>query len=184
MVSALLYLVFAQANQLPVLPKICIDKIRGEVGLASSAEDAITAALLSSKRFRLVEVCEKAEYIVRGSIVERADLKSRSEGEETGVAAAGISSNRNYASGSAMGARGSESLSTTETKRAITLSVKFVNKDGEVVFAATQDSAPSKNRSAMSEAADRLSRDVIRELFAASPSKSDQKSQSGYQKIK
>jgi hypothetical protein len=68
-----------------------------------------------------------------------------------------------------MAAAGQEALATTETKRSVTLIVKLVRADGEIPFAGTQDSAPSKNRSAVSEAADRLAREIVRELFPAPP---------------
>ena len=70
----------------------------------------------------------------------------------------------------AMAAKGEESWAAAETKRSVTLLVKLVRRDGEIPFAGTQDSAPSKNRSAVSQAADRLARKLVREVFPAPPS--------------
>jgi len=162
-------------------PAICVDKIRGEAALGALAEDALAAALLSTKRVRLTENCAKADYTLKGSVVERADLKSRSEGEATGVAAAGGSYHRGTGGFGAMAAKGEEALSTTETKRSVTLIVRLVRQDGEIPFAGTQDSAPSKNRSAVNEAADKLTRELLREIFPAAPASAPE---GNYQKIK
>ena len=184
MVRLLLVAILAQTAQSPALPKICIEKIRGEAGLGSAAEDALSASLLSTKRIRIIEGCEKADFIVKGSIVERADLKSRSESEEAGVSSGSVVASGSRVSGSAGGARGSESISNTEIKRSVTLSVKFVKQDGEVVFAATQDSSSSKSKSAIGEATEKISREVIRELFPASPTDADKRNQTGYKRIR
>jgi hypothetical protein len=61
-------------------------------------------------------------------------------------------------------------LATTKTNRSVTLLVKLVRRDGEIPSAGGQDSAPPKNRSAVSQAADRLARELVRETFPAPPS--------------
>ena len=169
MVEFLLAAWFLQAVTGTERPAVCVEKIRGEAVLGALAEDALAAALLSTRRVRLTENCQKAEYVLKGSIVERADLRARSEGEATGIAAAGGAYNAAGGGFGAMAAAGQEALATTETKRSVTLIVKLVRADGEIPFAGTQDSAPSKNRSAVSEAADRLAREIVRELFPAPP---------------
>ncbi len=167
MVELLLSGLLLQVASASAMPMICVDKIRGEQTLSTLTEDALASALLSTKRVRVTENCAKADYTLKGSVVERADLKSRSEGEATGVASAGGAYGRGGGGFAAMGAKGEEALSTTETKRSVTLIVKLVRQDGDIPFAGTQDSSPSKNRSAVSEAIDKLTRELLREVFPA-----------------
>jgi len=184
MVSQSFLLGFLQVSQITSSSTICIDKVRGEANIGSVAEDAVSASLLIYKGLKILENCAKAQFIVRGSIVERADVRSRTEAEDTGVASAGISVTNNSASGGALGARGSELISNTETKRSVTLSLKVVNVEGEVVFAGTQDSAPSKNRSAISEASEKLTRLLVKDLFPAVIATHEKREATNYQKIK
>lgn len=155
--------------------------------MASAAVDAVSTALLSNKSIRLTENCAKAEWRIKGSVVERADLRSRSETEETGVVSGGIHATPGYATGSIAGGRSKEALSSTETIRAVTLSLRLIDGEGEVVFSSTQDSKGSKSRSPIMEAADRAARDLLRELVPSSakpePTKPGARPD-GYQKLK
>ena len=164
-------------------PTICVDAWRGDSGLKATAEDAISSALLATGKFRLTENCAKANYVVRGSIVERADLRSRSESESAGLGSVGayVSSHGAGISGSSQGS--SEALTNTETKRQVTLTVKLVSSEGAVLLALSQDSTSSKSKSAFVEATEKVAKEIVRKLYPADPV-SMPGDKSGYVKIR
>lgn len=190
MVEIALFAYLMQAPAVTAPPTICVETWRGDQGLRAAVEDAMSSALLETKKFRLTENCSKATYVLKGSVVERADVRSRSEGESAGIASIAGSVVRN-ADGSGSGGFGgssngsSEALSTTETKRQVTLTAKLVNSEGEVLLATTQDSGASKGKSALTEASEKLAREITRKLFPASSSSAPGKiDKSGYVKVK
>ena len=169
------------------LIRICTESFKGEASLSASSLDAVTTALLLNKNIRLTENCSKTDWKLKGSVVERADLRSRSDEEETGIASARINFDRNSGSGGAMSARSKEGLSSSETIRSVTLSVRLLTPEGEVVASSTQDSKGSKSRSPLAEAAERASADLLKAIFPpnAKPSVNSPGARAdGYQKIK
>lgn len=192
MVNLAILMVLLQSAPAPVLenPTICIDAWRGDEGLRAAVEDALASALLQTKRFRITENCRRAAYVVKGSIVERADVRSRSEGESTGVGSFGVGVSRS-ASGAVSAAaggssvEGSEAISSAETRRQVTISAKLVNEEGEVLLATTQDSGASKGKSALTEASEKLAREISRKLFPSEGGSASSKiDKSGYVKVK
>jgi hypothetical protein len=190
MVEIALAALLMQAPAIAGPPTICIETWRGDETLRAAVEDAMSSALLQTKKFRLTENCAKAAYVLKGSVVERADIRSRSEGESAGIASIAGSVVR-HSDGSGGGGFGgssngsSEALSTTETKRQVTLSAKLVDSDGEVLLATTQDSGASKGKSALTEASEKLAREITRKLFPTNSSPVEGKiDKSGYVKVK
>ncbi|MFN9430837.1 MAG: hypothetical protein ACK6DX_11900 [Acidobacteriota bacterium] len=152
-------------------------------------EDSLSGALLQTRRFRLVENCSKADFILKGSIVERADMRSRSEQESAGLASAAARGASTPTSSSVIAAvvasGGSEALSSIETKRQVTLTARLVDRQGEVILALTQDSDASKGKSAFAEASAKLAREIQRKLFPANPDPTPANpDKSGYVKVK
>jgi hypothetical protein len=189
MVESVLLLLLWQSTNANPLPSICIDAWRGDENLKATMEDSLSSALLQTKKFRLVENCSKADFTLKGSVVERADILSRSERESSGLASAlaQVTATPMRASGSAAGVAsgGSEALASTETKRQVTLTARLVDRGGEVILALSQDSGASKGKSAFTEASEKLAREIQRKLFPAGPeSKPAKNDRSGYVKVK
>jgi hypothetical protein len=164
--------------------RICVQNF-GDDPLGVQAREMVIAKLFESKRFSLTENCEKADFVLKGSITERSDRVSRSESEGIGfgesVAAssttgAGISRTGVAASASARG-DAHESLASSEVKQQAAVTMRLVDKEGEILWAASLESAGGKTKGAIGDAAERAVRKFLRDLeraekqYTASPPK-------------
>ncbi|MBI1749032.1 MAG: hypothetical protein HY234_09850 [Acidobacteria bacterium] len=154
--------------------RICVQKF-GEDVLGAQAQEMIIAKLFESHRFTLTENCEKADYVLKGSITERTERTYRSESEGIGFgrsAAASESSGSGVTrSGTAAAAsvRGDthESLSSSEVKEQAAVTMRLVDKDGEILWAASLESTGGKTKGAIGDAAERAVRKFLRDLERA-----------------
>lgn len=155
----------AEENPLVSLKRICVDTLAGDESLLGPAKEIAIAALFSSKRFAITEKCEKADAVLKGAVLERAERRVRAEGESTdfGVAAGGAHATAASARGgfgAALGGSG-ENLMSSETRTHASVTLRLVNKDGDVVWAYTQDSTGGKTKSALADAVERGVRQLL-----------------------
>jgi hypothetical protein len=154
--------------------RVCVQNF-GDDALGVQAREMVIAKLYESKRFSLTENCEKADFVLKGSITERSDRVSRSESEGIGFgesAAASSSSGSGVSrSGTAASAsvRGDvrESLASSEVKLQAAVTMRLVDKDGEILWAASLESTGGKTKGAIGDAADRAVRKFLRDLERA-----------------
>jgi len=159
--------------------RICVQGFGGDA-LGYQAQEALIAKLFEAKRFSITENCEKADFVLKGSVVERAETVHRSESESIGFGqgASGSSSSSssiggvrssNSSSGSARVSGGaSEALSSTETKQSAAVTLRIVDRDGEVIWATSQETGEGKAKSAVGLAAEMAVRRLLRDIDRAS----------------
>jgi hypothetical protein len=129
--------------------RLCIGQFAGEESDAAVAKEIAIASLYASKKFVITEKCDGADAVLKGALIEKSGFKAQSEGEGTSFAGA---------SGSA------EELSSAETRRHASVSLRLVDKDGEVLWAHSFDSPGGKSKGALADAVDRTIRSLIREV--------------------
>ena len=150
--------------------RVCIQRF-GEDALGFQVQEMIIARLFESKRFSLTENCDKADYVLKGTITERSDRISRSESEGLGFddRAAASAWDRQGGASASRTARGSdhENLSSSEVKVQAAVTLRVVDKDGEIIWATSRESAGGKAKGAIGDAAERAVRRLLRDIERA-----------------
>jgi hypothetical protein len=161
--------------QLSGIKRICVEKFSGDEIQAAQARDLAITSLFDLNRFTISEKCDKADAILRGTVAEDKSQQSRSESEGTAIrkgSAAVSGAGGSFAGAAAtLGAAGSESLSSSETKWQATVALRLATPDGDVIWAGSQDSSGGKVKSAMSDAVDRAIKQLGRAAEKASSAK-------------
>ena len=144
--------------------RVCIGEFGKDV-LGVQAREMIIAPLFDarrddgSKRYILIDADEckdvEADLTLKGSITEQREQTHRSESE-------GVSFNGRGASGS-----GHENLSSSETKVHAVVTLRLVNKEGQVLWAISHESTGGKTKGAIGDAADRAARRLLRDIERA-----------------
>jgi hypothetical protein len=147
--------------------------------LGIQVQEMVIARLFQTKRFSLTENCEKADYILKGSITERNEHASRSESEGIGFgqAASGSSSSSSRVGsvGSSSSSSGSarvsgnayENLSSSEIKQEAAITLRIVDRDGEIIWATSQESSEGKSKGAIGLATEQAVRRLLRDIERA-----------------
>ena len=86
--------------------------------------------------------------MLKGSVIEKGEFTQRGEQE----AASGI---------------GGERLYSSDQKKQATVTLRLVDKDGEILWAASLESTGGKTKGAIGDAADRAVRKFLRDLERA-----------------
>lgn len=164
--------------KLALVKRVCVQGF-GTDTLGNQAQETLIAKLFESNRFSITENCEKADFVLKGSIVERTEVTQRSESEGIGFGQAGSTSTSssskvgNVGSSSSSAAAGRsagntyESLSSSEVKQQAALTLRIVGKDGEVIWANSQETAGGKSKSAVGLAAEMAVRRLLRDIGRA-----------------
>ena len=154
--------------------RICVQNF-GEDVLGVQAREMVIARLFESKRFSLTENCEKADFVLKGAVTERNDRAFRQESEGVGFGAgvsgadsSGSGAGRTGTSASAS-VRGDarETLASSENKQHAAVTMRLVDKDGEILWAASLESTGGKTKGAIGDAAERAVRKLLRDLERA-----------------
>lgn len=151
----------------------------GDDPISKQVQAMVISSLTESKKFVVTENREKADAILKGSSLEKTsqELHSSSEATAAGGAAGGHSGSINGSfvngTGSISGSSGGgfvsraasiqDSSTSTETVNDARIAVRLVDKDGDVIWATTQESKGAKYKGASADVADK----VVRELFRA-----------------
>ncbi len=133
--------------------RICVEAF-GQDSLGIQVQEMVIAKLFASKRFSLTENCERADVILKGSITERNESKSGSESEGVGFGASG--------SGNVH-----ESLSSSEIRQQAVVTLRVVDREGDILWATSQESAGGKTKGAIALAAERAVRRLLRDIEKA-----------------
>lgn len=149
------------------LKRVFIDKFGGGEGSAQ-LRDMVIASLQRARLFVVTENADRADAVLRGSGEDLAFTDLFQSGEAVGArgnvsAGRGTSSkNRDFlALGS--GVSESESMRIQERKHEAAASVRLVNKEGDVIWSTTQESVGAKLRSASSDVADKITRQLVQD---------------------
>lgn len=164
-----------QATTLRLLEvrRVYVDRLTGGE-TAAQLRDMIIASLQNAKLFILTENPDKADAFLRGSAEDLifTDTYSSSDSLSARVSSS-VGSNpdrtasdrRSRYAGVSVGEQ--ESVRLAERKHEATASVRLVSRDGDVLWSTTQESMGAKFRGASADVADKVTRQLQRDLEAA-----------------
>lgn len=124
----------------------------GDDLFSKSANAIVMDAFNASKRFIVTESKEKADLILKGAALERSSQETHAL--QSSTAAGGIGG----------GAAIKDAQAATETVRTTSLTVRLTSQDGDVVWSTSQESAGSKYKGATTDAADKVIKQLVRDL--------------------
>jgi hypothetical protein len=164
------------SSQLLTIKRVYVDKLTGGE-TAAQMRELLISSLQSAKLFILTEKEEKADIVVRGAGEDLifTDAFSSSEGvnmrgSTNSSSSNGTSSRYNGASsgynnsgsrGLSLGVGDNESTNIKQRAHEALGTVRFINKDGDVIWSTTQESTGGKFRGASADVADRITRQLI-----------------------
>ncbi len=152
--------------------RICIGKF-GEDALGTQVREMVIARLFEAKKFALLDTenCASQDFTIKGSITEQREqsFRSESEGISVGRHALGATGTQNSVTVGEGGASvsGHESLSSSQTKEHAVVTLRLVNKEGEILWAISMESTGGKIKGAIGDAAERAVRRFVRDLERA-----------------
>lgn len=154
--------------------RICVQSF-GPEPLGVQVQEMVIAKLFQAKRFSLTEDCDRADFVIKGSITERNEYQTRSESEGMGfgTSASYSTSSRTGNVGSSSSGSGSargnahESLSSSEVKQQAAVTLRVVDQEGEIIWATSQESAEGKSKGAITLAAEQAVRGLLRDIEKA-----------------
>lgn len=159
------------SGELLGLKRVFIDKFGGGEGSAQ-LRDMVIASLQRARLFVVTENADRADAVLRGSGEDLAFTDVFQSGETVGArgnisGGKGTSAkNRDYlALGS--GVNESESTRIQERKHEAAVSVRLVNREGDVIWSTTQESMGAKMRSASADVADKITRQLVQDYERA-----------------
>jgi hypothetical protein len=138
---------------------------------AAQIRDMVINALQSSKLFVITEREDKADAILRGSAEDLifTDTFQSSEGIQArgAIGSTGTRSTTGRIPGVSVSVGEQESTRIAERKHEATAAVRLVSKDGEVIWATTQESTGAKFRGASADVADKIVRQLLADIEKA-----------------
>jgi hypothetical protein len=150
--------------------RVYVDQLGG--GRTSDQfRDMLIASMQGTGLFVLTENPERADATLKGSGDDLIYTEERASSDSIGVRAnaGGSSSSRGRNTGASssasagVGVSDSESNRSEERRHEATGSVRLVDKNGDVIWSTTQESAGGKFRSAMADVADKIVRRLAEE---------------------
>lgn len=155
--------------------RVCVATLSGDEKFSRQVQDMLISSLVATRRFRITENCDKADATLKGTATENREVVSRYEDEGIGFgkSAGGVHGSWNRSGGSVSGGaagvagQAGETLASSSVKNSTNLAVRLVNKDGDVIWATTQESTGSKMKGPAADLADRAVKQLIRDLEKA-----------------
>lgn len=117
----------------------------GDDPTSRQVQAMIVNALASSKKFVITENKEKSDACLKGTIGQLVSQEARSSSESTGVKGASVS----------------ESSHLTETINDVSVAVRLVASDGDVIWAATKESKGAKYKGPSVDVADQVVKQLL-----------------------
>ncbi len=162
----------ADLRQLLAVKRVYVDRLGGGETVAQ-IRDMIIGGLHSSRLFVVTENAERADAFLRGSAEDLVytDTLSSSEGVSIRAGASSSDGARTTAQRSSRSASVSlgdhESTRIADRKHEATASVRLVNKDGDVIWSATEESTGAKFRGAAADVAQKITQRLAAEYERA-----------------
>jgi curli biogenesis system outer membrane secretion channel CsgG len=183
----------AQAAPCAPAPSTAISTVSGvkRIYVDSFGDDAINkqiqamvmSQLTATKRFIVTENKEKADAILRGAGLEKTSQESHAfntgtaAGAASGYHSGSVSGHVVNGSGSISGSSSggfsaasaaiNDSYASTETINDARISVRLVNQEGDVIWATTQESKGAKYKGASADVAEKVVKQLFRDLEKA-----------------
>jgi hypothetical protein len=145
-------------RQLLTVRKVYVDRLTGGE-TAAQMRDILMASLQGSGLFVLTENQDRADAVLRGAAEDLvfSEVHSTSEGINARMnAGLGRSSSRSSSSYGGLGIGENESERSSERRHEAIAAVRLVNKDGDVIWATTQESLGGKFHGASADVADKI----------------------------
>jgi len=148
--------------------RVYVDRLNGGE-TAAQLRDMLISALQNVKLFALTENQEKADAVLRGSaedLVFTDTFQTSSGINARATIGAGTTSTRTSPStttrtpGLSLAVGENESQRIAERKHEATASVRLVTKDGDIIWATTQESLGGKFKGASADVADKIARQL------------------------
>jgi hypothetical protein len=153
-------------KQLLQIRRVYVDHLTGG-DTAAQMRDILLSSLESSNLFVLTENPERADVTLKGAaedlVFTEVHSSSDSLNARTNVGTGRSSSSRSASAGFGVGE--SESDHSSERRHEAVAAVRLVNKDGDVIWATTQESLGAKFRGASTDVADKITA-KLKEDFA------------------
>jgi hypothetical protein len=157
----------SEITTLKQVKRVFVDSF-GTDPVANQIQAMVIAQLLQSDRFVVTENRGKADAILKGAGVEKTSVESHSyeSGTAAGSASGGYSGSIYGSSGgfSAAGAAINDAYSSSATVNDARVSVRLVNQDGDVIWATSQESKGAKYKGASADVADKVVKQLIRDV--------------------
>lgn len=152
------------------IKRIYVDSF-GDDPVAAQIQAMVVTQLLQSGKFVVTENSQKADAFLKGAGVEKTSVENHSyeSGTAAGRSSGGYSGSIYGSSGgfSSAGAAINDASSSSETVNDARVSVRLVNQDGDVLWATTQESKGAKYKGASADVADKVVRQLIRDVEKA-----------------
>jgi hypothetical protein len=146
-------------RQLLAVRRVYVDRLGGGE-TAGQMRDMIIASLQNSRLFLITEKEERADAVMRGSAEDMVftDIHQFNDGI---TARAGVTSSSSRSiPGANLSVGQHESQRTSERRHEAAAAVRLVNREGDVIWATTQESLGAKFRGSSADVADKITRQL------------------------
>lgn len=164
------------SGQLTTIRRVYVDRLTGGE-TAAQMRDLIISSLQGARLFVVTENQDRADMILRGAAEDLIFSEAFSSSDGVNIRA-GASGNQGSGSGSrfngagggnyersgralSLGVGENESQSSKERRHEALATVRLVNKDGDVIWATTQESTGAKFRGASADVADKITKQLV-----------------------
>ena len=155
----------SSTKQLLAVRRVFVDRLTGGE-TAAQMRDILISSLEQSKLFVLTENQDKADAILRGAAEDLVFTEVHSSSDGINARAnVGTGRTANTARGAGVGFGENESDHSAERRHEAIAAVRLVNKDGDVIWATTQESLGAKFHGASADVADKIAI-VLRDAYA------------------
>jgi hypothetical protein len=145
-------------KQLLEIRRVYVDRLTGGE-TAAQMRDILLSSLEASKLFVLTENQERADATLKGAAEDMIFTEVHSSSESVNARAnvgSGRTTNSRAGYNAGFGVGESESEHSAERRHEAIAAVRLVNKDGDVIWATTQESLGAKFRGASTDVADKI----------------------------
>lgn len=153
-------------RELLAVRRVYVDRLTGGE-VAAHIREMIVAALHSAKLFVVTENPERADAILRGSAEDLVytDTFASSEGLSVrgsfGTGSTRTSTTQGTRTYGSLGVGEHSSTRIAERRHEASAAVRLVNRQGDVIWATTQESTGGKFRGASADVADKITRQLM-----------------------
>jgi hypothetical protein len=165
-------------STLLTVKRVYVDRFGGGE-TASQIRDMVIASLQTSGLFVLTENQERADVTLKGSGEDLVftEQHSTSDGIDVHANSAVGSSTRSYSSNNSsegIGIGQHESTHQVERKHEAAVSVRLVNREGDIIWSTTKESQGGKFHGASADVADKILKQLLQDVDKARASASKQ----------
>jgi hypothetical protein len=136
----------------------------GEDPVAKQVQAMLISSLAETKKYVVTENRDKADAILKGTAVEKTSQELHSYDDQTSAGVVHGSAIGNTAVIGGAGAAIKDASTSTETIHDARVAVRIVDNDGDVIWSSTQESKGAKYRGASADAADKVIKQLMRDL--------------------